>query len=673
MTLSIMLKASLLLAAVAVVDALFRRRLSAASRYWLWTLTMTGLLLLPVVSLALPAWPLIRVAAPAVDAAPIAPALDAAVVGTAAGPVSAASAPARDAAPMPWSVVLLAGYVGGVSILLARLAIGHRSMHRLTRRATDVQDPAWTRLLRESQEQLRLPRRVRLLRSADETMPMAVGVWRAAIVIPPVADTWSEDRRRAVLLHELAHVARRDCASYLLASVACALYWCHPGVWWVARRLRIERELACDDCVLQTGTEARDYAGHLLDLAFTLRLDRVPALAIRMASSRQIEGRMLAALDADRNRTVPSLRSRLAGIVGLVGLAIPLGAATAVPGAAAAGAESMVAADPSPIAQTSAADKPDQLPGTWEIRPSGKDGSLHLRLTDTTGSRGSNVTIASLEGLSPAQIAGAGTPVQFRSRREAGTFAFEGSCRGGVCGGTWIFTADPAFADGLAKRGLDRPSAADHRRLAMADVGLAFLDELKAQNYPLPTIGLLVRSADHGVGLSYLREMGQLGYRVADVEALIRMRDHGVGPEFIKELAAQGLPKLSADELVRARDHGVGADYIRGLRELGHTLDLESLVRARDHGVGPDFVREVAALGYPKLPIDELIRLRDHGVSPDFIKAFKSLGYDSLTTSELVSLRDHGATADKVRDANARAGSRLPVDRLISLASRGWS
>lgn len=677
MALSIFVKASMLLAAASLADWVIRRRVSAASRYWLWTLTMVGLLLLPALPLAVPEWPVISVAPaavytePAVDT-PAAVALDTAVP----------SRPASESTPaaMPWSVLLLAGYAGGVLLVLARLVRGHRAMQRLTRRATVVQDPEWTRMLRECMQQLGLYRRVRLLRGSDDTMPMAVGVWRAAIVIPPAADGWSEDRRRAVLLHELAHVARRDCASYLLASIACALYWCHPGVWFVARRLRVERELACDDCVLQTGTGATDYAAHLLELAYTLRIDPVPALAIRMASSRQVEWRMRAALDDARTRTAPTLRGRLIGGAVLAGVLLPLAAATTTTVSAFMPVSTEVEkALPDAPQAREASDSQDQRPGTWEIQSSTKDdkdrqdGTVYLRLNERNSSRGTTIQLSSLEGLSAAQIAGAGTPVQFRSRREAGTFAFEGSCRGGMCGGTWVFTADPAFVDGLAKRGIGRPSPADQRRLAMADVGLAFVDELKAQGYPVPTVALLVRAADHGVGVAYVREMGQLGYRVGDIEALVRMRDHGAGPEFVRELAAQGLPRLSADELVRVCDHGVSADFVRAMRELGHSLDIDGLVRARDHGVGPEFARELAALGYQPLSIDELIRLRDHGVSTDYVKALKGLGYDAITTDEVVGLRDHGASVDEIRRANERAGTRLSVQRLIALASRGWS
>ena len=205
-----------------------------------------------------------------------------------------------------WLAMLPGLYAFGVLLILSRMVVGRITVRRLANRATTLVDPAWTHLLVECRAHMGVWRPVRLLRSLDSTMPMAFGTWRPTILMPSVADTWSSDRRRAVLLHELAHVARRDCLTQMIAAVTCALYWPHPGVWWVARRLRGERELACDDRVLAVGTRARDYAGHLLDLAYTLGGSRAPALTVSMARRGEIEGRMLAALDAARNPRDPA-------------------------------------------------------------------------------------------------------------------------------------------------------------------------------------------------------------------------------------------------------------------------------------------------------------------------------------------------------------------------------
>jgi hypothetical protein len=139
----------------------------------------------------------------------------------------------------------------------------------------------------------------------DERGPLALGLVRATILLPPSARRWPLERRRTVLLHELAHVARGDCRSQALAHIACALYWFNPLVWLAARELRRERERACDDLVLRQGTRASDYAACLLEVA---RAARMPSVALAMARRSELEGRLLAVF-SDRAR-VPAIATK---------------------------------------------------------------------------------------------------------------------------------------------------------------------------------------------------------------------------------------------------------------------------------------------------------------------------------------------------------------------------
>src|SRR5215203_2064083 len=342
--LSITLKATVLLGMTGIILAMTHRRTSAAMRHFVWTLAIAGVLLLPVASLALPAWtittgtavPSVWQPAGAVDEPPAVGLVGAVREPPAVGPVGAVrerpaggpvgpvpEPPLRETGP-----VLAIIYAAGVLALLLQFGLDRRNLQRLAREGIEVREDEWTRLLHDCAARLRVRRPVRLLRSRERAMPMAFGTRRPTIVVPAIADTWAEDRRRAVVLHEMAHVARLDCFTQTLGFVACAMYWFHPAAWWAARRLRVERELACDDRVIVAAGRAREYADHLLEIAYAFGGDRAPALAVSMARPRQLEGRMLAALDAARNRSVPDWPVRLAGAAVAAALFLPVATAT---------------------------------------------------------------------------------------------------------------------------------------------------------------------------------------------------------------------------------------------------------------------------------------------------------------------------------------------------------
>jgi len=129
-------------------------------------------------------------------------------------------------------------------------------------------------------------------------MPVTCGLFSSAILLPEDADDWPDERRQVVLVHELAHVKRWDCMTQLFAQIACSVYWFNPLVWLATRQLRIERERACDDQVIDVGTKASEYAGHLLEMARAFRSSRCSSLAaVAIARRSELEGRLLAILD----------------------------------------------------------------------------------------------------------------------------------------------------------------------------------------------------------------------------------------------------------------------------------------------------------------------------------------------------------------------------------------
>lgn len=328
-------KATLLLLAALGVSGLLQRA-SAGARHLVWVAIVGALLVLP----ALAAWSPLRLQilpAAAATAVPTRAASEA--VPTTALPTSATTpnaeraasstlATASDAqgrgispwrlAAMLWAVIALA--VG------AWLAFGFLTVRRIVRRARPLDDREWAGPLYEIADRLGIDEAPRLLRSESIKMPFACGLVSSCIILPAESDGWDLERRRAVLMHELAHIRRRDLVGHTLGRLVCAVYWFHPLVWTAVRRMRIESERACDDLALTCGLRATSYAEHLLDIVSNVGKSRTPAIAIPMAHRREFEGRMLAILDPDLRRRV-GRRQSAALMAGLVAFVVLVGAA----------------------------------------------------------------------------------------------------------------------------------------------------------------------------------------------------------------------------------------------------------------------------------------------------------------------------------------------------------
>lgn len=223
--------------------------------------------------------------------------------------------------------LLLAAYLAGVALVLVRAARELLAARALVR-ASHPAGPRWQSAARAAARTLGLHRAVRVVVSRDARVPCTVGLLRPVVVLPPAALAWSAEHRRALLLHELAHVRAWDVAFGLLARLACALYWFHPGAWWVARGLRAECEQACDERVLAAGVKPSAYASLLVRAADLLH--GAPAPAVALVARRGLRAR-LAAVVAPARATA-GVRGALLAASLVVLAALPAGTAELAPG-----------------------------------------------------------------------------------------------------------------------------------------------------------------------------------------------------------------------------------------------------------------------------------------------------------------------------------------------------
>jgi beta-lactamase regulating signal transducer with metallopeptidase domain len=263
---------SLLIALVAGVDLLIRRRVWPQVRYALWLLVLVKLVLPPGLALQTSLISALRgLAAPTTAELVLEPAADAVsppIAGTAAPADGGASgdeavyrptAPAVAAVGLDWRVYVAAGWLIGAAVLVVLLVLGLRRLRATCRSTPPEQLPGELRVaLRDAAARLGLRRMPRAILSSRVSGPAVFGVIRPVLVLPTDAvDEMSGDELEHVLLHELAHIRRGDLAVHAVTMLLQVAYWFHPLLWLVRRQLQHLRELCCDATV---GRILRDQA-----------------------------------------------------------------------------------------------------------------------------------------------------------------------------------------------------------------------------------------------------------------------------------------------------------------------------------------------------------------------------------------------------------------------------
>lgn len=363
LTFDVIVKATLLLALASIVNGLLRRN-SAALRHRIWTCAVIGALLMPTVVSGLPRLRIAILPAPA-DSATNSSAVERSQTSSA---TPAATFPARSVAtpdashpdakgvPLeqskpvgslptpviqstvattsPWRVIrsqptMLWIWLVGVLISVAPFMLAIVSHWLRAAQFQPIHDSDWQTAIEIVARQVGLARPPRSFAAHRDMVPAVFGVWRSYLVVPRNWRDWSDEHRTCILLHELAHIQRRDLATQFLGRLMATVYWFNPLAWYAVRRLRIERELACDDCVLQSGQRASDYARQLLLTLRMYRADRFE-VGLAMGQSARLDDRVYAILDASRCRRPVSLQSSRAAQMLAAIITVSLGVATLV-------------------------------------------------------------------------------------------------------------------------------------------------------------------------------------------------------------------------------------------------------------------------------------------------------------------------------------------------------
>jgi len=221
---------------------------------------------------------------------------------------------ANTEAVAPWIDWMVLLWLSGIGALSLRALGGWIVVEALRRRDTEVLPAELMERCRSLQKQLQVIRPVRFLKSLRVSVPVVVGWLRPVILIPVAALVGlTPQQLDALILHELAHIRRHDAFINALLLAAETVLFYHPAVWWVSRRIRIERENCCDDLAVARCGDAELYVEALA----SLEAGRLPP-GLALAAGGRLKDR------AERLLGVPSQTRRysLGAITGLVAVSL---------------------------------------------------------------------------------------------------------------------------------------------------------------------------------------------------------------------------------------------------------------------------------------------------------------------------------------------------------------
>lgn len=525
--------------------------------------------------------------------------------------------------PRVVALAIVALWLAGAAFVLLRLFRSLFYLEGLKRKSLPVPVEYRAQLVRWSAA-TRGSREVRLCRSNEVVIPIAVGLFDAMILVPErLLEELAPNEIDQIVLHELAHLRRADDWVNAVERIAQALLFFNPGIAWLVAQLDLEREVACDDWVLQQN-DAVPYASCLAKVVETTMwpcpaMSAPGAFVTRRDMSVRIERLLL------RHRDV-----RVRTSLGPIGLAVTAFAALCI---------AIAFVSPS-IAYTTGTPVPAASP----VRA---------------------VKAAKPKPASPARV----TTVAVHPTAVPKPAA--------TVKPTPAVTAKPASPAVAHPKVPAHPAPASKAPPTMLGASAGMMVASNVASNVASTVENAVGSAGPSVQVAanspaYIDELASVGYTHLTVDELVQMRAVGVTADYIRQLAAAGITHPSVKDLVQMKALGVSPAFVGGMRaRFGSSVSLNDIAGMRAVGVTPAYLDELASAGVKNLTAEQAESLRAVGVTGAYAASLARAGYPNLTAQQLTELRSLGIDGGFVQRAAAHGMTNLTVEQLVRLKSSG--
>ncbi len=538
---------------------------------------------------------------------------------------------------LPW---VDAVWLVGVLLLALRSLGGWFHLAVVRRRARRMIPHEIERAFLRLCERVEVGRKV-VLRASDEVIsPLAMGLWRATVILPISAVlSLPPEELEAVIAHELGHIRRWDYLWNLIQTAVESVLFFHPAVWWLSRTVRERRELCCDEIAVRSCSDATVYARALLRLEEqrTIRLRMAMAFGGCRGSLLQRVKKVLGEDIAMENRMTSGVSAATAGALVIALLLGPkIGQAVVTPVTPVTPVVAF-ATDASRISLPSPAEAPEALPAAPSLVPpaaAAPPAPMHP----------------------PKQKAAAIAPLPPHAAHAQALSSTMVAVNGGM---TFVF------------REVQQESTST---TSSQMTGTAYLEGMRQAGYPLDLnndLNQLVALKSIGVTPDYAKSMGAAGLGKPTLHELITLKSIGVTPEYAASMKQSGIAPKTFQELVTEKSIGVTPEYAAEMKQKGFgDLSMHELITMKSLGVTPEYAAAMKQQGFSDLSAHELVTLKATGMTPEYASWLKQQ-FPQATTAELRQASVFHINEKFVADAKAHGFDPKNLDKLLRLKISG--
>ena len=477
------------------------------------------------------------------------------------------------------------GWIVGVFFFGLRIAFGLLFIEHLRRRNLVALTDTLVARFSALQQRLGISRAIRYCECRLLAVPAVIGFFRPIVLLPVRALTGlTPEQLEAVIAHELGHIKRFDVAVNFFQVVAETLFFFHPAVWWLNRRIRADREDCCDDIAIAACGGTVCYARALATMegwrdvpSFATAATGSP-VAVRIA-------RLLGVHDKTGTRTAGVFAASLVLVAALLGGAVAIGASQPEP-----------VASPDPVAAPEPMSAPDPAAAPAPVAPP--------------------APAAAPKPPRPAKRANPASPASPANPAQP--------------------ASPTSYIDELNSVGVVNVDVDTLIQLRVHGVSAEYIRGMRATGFN-PDVEQLVAMRVQGVTPEYVKEIRSMGF-TPDVDELIALKTQDVSAEYVNGIRSLGF-KPNTDEIVAMKVQGITPEYVKEMRAAGFNPDTDELIALKVQGVTPEYRSALEAAGY-KMDVDQLITAKVMDITPEFIAKVGAHGFKNLNIDQLINLKN---------------------------------